>query len=179
MSRLNVAQVMILMAYIPKEHKAYNVLPQIREREGEVFEYPSKLLFQLERVLGHDLTPYGYKSYEEYYDELDHCAEPFKDDPAIRKLFDEYKDEVKRMNKKEEWSICKYIGARIGKVKGLETGHVYYWPTTKENPVFHGVIDEEEFTSYWYPTEAEDWEILLDPTGMAYRTIYEKYRIRI
>ena len=36
------------------------------------------------------------------------------------------------------------------------------------------MIDEEEFTNYWFPTETEDWEILLDPTGMAYRTLFEK-----
>ena len=40
--------------------------------------------------------------------------------------------------------------------------------------VYCGVIDDEEFTAYLYPTEPSLWEILLDPTGMAYRTIYEK-----
>ena len=34
------------------------------------------------------------------------------------------------------------------------------------------VIDDEEFTAYLYPTEAHLWEILDDPTGMAYNTIY-------
>ena len=39
--------------------------------------------------------------------------------------------------------------------------------------MFCGVIDDEEFTAYLYPTEPHLWEILLDPTGMAYRTLYE------
>ena len=144
-----------------KEHERYDVLPWKRKNGGEVFDYPSKLLFQIEEIIGHDLTPYGYESYEEYYKEVDACAEPFKDDPAVTKLFASYKAEVMRMNRKEEWSICKYKGDRIGEIMGLEPGHTYYWPTTADNPVYCGVIDEEEFTNYWFPTETEDWEILL------------------
>lgn len=49
----------------------------------------------------------------------------------------------------------------------------YYWPTRRENPVYCGVIDDEEFTAYLYPTEASLWQILSDPTGMARRTIFE------
>ena len=33
------------------------------------------------------------------------------------------------------------------------------------------MIDEEEFTAYQYPTDPSAWEILLDPTGMAQRTL--------
>ena len=100
------------MPYIPKEHEKYDVLPWKRKNEGEVFDYPSKLLFQIEEIIGHDLTPYGYESYEEYYKEVDTCAEPFKDDPVVTKLFVKYKAEVMRMNRKEECSICKYKGDR-------------------------------------------------------------------
>lgn len=41
-----------------------------------------------------------------------------------------------------------------------------------ENPRYEGVIDEEEYTSYLYPTDSYLWEIAEDPTGIAYRTIY-------
>ena len=78
------------------------------------------------------------------------------------------------MNQKEEWSILRYIGPTDDNVGGLTHGKNYYWPTRKDNPVYCGVVDDEEFTSYRYPTEAHLWEILEDPTGMAYRTIYEK-----
>ena len=132
------------MPYIPKEHEKYDVLPRKRKNGGEAFDYPSKMLFQIEEIIGHDLTPYGYESYEEYYKEVDACAEPFKDDPAVTKLFASYKAEVMRMNRKEEWSICKYKGDRIGEIMGLESGHTYYWPTTADNPVYCGVIDEKE-----------------------------------
>lgn len=91
------------MPYIPKEHEKYDVLPRKRKNGGEAFDYPSKMLFQIEEIIGHDLTPYGYESYEEYYKEVDACAEPFKDDPAVTKLFASYKAEVMRMNRKEEW----------------------------------------------------------------------------
>ena len=39
---------------------------------------------------------------------------------------------------------------------------------------YEGVIDDEEFTSYLYSTEPEDWEILEDPTGMAYNTMFNR-----
>ena len=162
------------MPYIPEEHKKFDVMPWKRKRGGEAFAYPSELLYQIEKIIGHDLTPYGYKNYEEYYEEVDKCARPFESDEAVMDLFKKYKAEVMRLNKKEEWSICRYKGKRIGEVAGLIPGHTYYWPTTADNPVYCGVIDEEEFTTYWFPTEEDDWEILLDPTGMAFRTIHEK-----
>ena len=34
------------------------------------------------------------------------------------------------------------------------------------------MVDDEEFTSYLYPTDPDLWVILEDPTGMAYNTIY-------
>ena len=57
-------------------------------------------------------------------------------------------------------------------VFGLTQNKNYYWPTRKDKPVYCGVIDDEEFTAYLYPTEAHLWEILEDPTGMAHNTIY-------
>lgn len=53
-------------------------------------------------------------------------------------------------------------------------GKIYYWPTSNSNPVYGGVVNEEEFTSYLYATELDMWEILEAPTGMDYRTIYKK-----
>ena len=73
------------------------------------------------------------------------------------------------MNRKEQWSVLKFIGTEID---GLTPGSNYYWPSSFSNPVYRGVVDDEEFTSYLYPTDADLWEILEDPTGMAYNTIY-------
>ena len=63
-------------------------------------------------------------------------------------------------------------GENIG-ILGLHKGRYYYWPCSAANPEFSGIIDDEEFTAYLYPTEPELWEIVLDPTGMAHRTIYK------
>jgi hypothetical protein len=80
-----------------------------------------------------------------------------------------------RMNNKENWSVLRWLGDHFPKgcsVRCVDKGRCYYWPCDIDNPVYQGVIDNEEYTSYWYPTEPEMWEILEDPTGMAYRTIY-------
>ena len=35
------------MAYIPKQHEKYDLLPECRKHGGEVFDYPSKLIFKI------------------------------------------------------------------------------------------------------------------------------------
>lgn len=164
------------MAYIPEQHKKYDLLPHCKKHGGEVFEYPCKLLDKLEKYLpgGENLMPYGYKSYEEYYSEIDKLAEQFFTDPDVAKMYAEFKNEMLKLNVKENWSVLRYIGKSSKSCIGLTHGNIYYWPCSIDNPVYEGVIDDEEFTSYLYPTEASEWEILEDPTGMAYRTIYNK-----
>lgn len=164
------------MTYIPEKHKKYNLLPRCREKGGEVFSYPSELLNRLEKYLPENqgMLPYGYKSYEEYYSEMDKLSKKYFIDSEAEKLYVEFRAEMLRLNVKENWSVLRYIGENIDEIMGLTKGNIYYWPCSVENPVYEGVIDDEEFTSYQYPTEATDWEILEDPTGMAYRTIYNK-----
>lgn len=164
------------MAYIPEIHKKYDLLPYCRKKGGEVFEYPSKLLSKLEKYLpdGENMMPYGYESYEEYYSEIDKLAKRYFTEPDVSKMFTEFKAEMFKLNVKENWSVLRYIGKSSNDCMGLTSGCVYYWPCSIENPVYEGVIDDEEFTSYMYSTEADDWEILEDPTGMAYRTIHNK-----
>lgn len=159
------------MPYIPKEHEKYNLLPFCREHGGEVFEYPCDLLDELEEYIPSEdqLTPYGFKSYEEYNQEIDRIARRFLDQPQVMDLFAEFKTQIYEMNRKEQWSVLKYIGTEVD---GLTLGRNYYWPSSFSNPVYRGVVDDEEFTSYLYPTDADLWEILEDPTGMAYNTIY-------
>lgn len=57
------------MVYIPEQHKKYELLPRCRKNGGEVFEYSSKLLYQVNSCLPYGvlLDPYGYKSYEEFF----------------------------------------------------------------------------------------------------------------
>lgn len=160
------------MPYIPKQHEKYNLLPMCRKHGGEVFEYPSELMGKLSEVGVHELDPYGYESLEDYYTEVDKRALQFTD-TSILELLKRYKKRMMELNQKENWSILKYIGEDMDSGFGLTNGRYYYWPCTKENATFRGVIDDEEYTAYLYPTESKLWEIAEDPTGMAYRTIFE------
>ena len=162
------------MAYIPKEHEKYDVLPMCRRNGGEVFSYPSEIVDELDKKLpdGETLIPYGYSSMDEYIQKMEEYAAEYFTEESDKQLFAKFKILMDEMNRKEEWSIVKYIGETDDNLFGLTQGHTYYWPCSKNNPTYDGVIDDEEFTSYWYATEPKDWEILLDPTGMAYATIF-------
>lgn len=162
------------MPYIPEAHQKYAVLPWKRKHGGEVFEYTNWDHLEPYIPREESLEPYGVKSYEEYDSILDCCVKANSQNEAVVKLFEDFRATMKRLNHKEDWSILRYTGSRIGEIDGLVPGHVYYWPCDKTNPVYRGVIDEAEYTAYWFPTEETDWEILEDPTGMAYRTIHEK-----
>ncbi len=165
----------IIVPYIPTEHEQYNLLPLCRKAGCEVFDYPSKLLYETEQLLGSSegLFPYNFDSYEDYFASIDALIAKHSADSVIVQKLLEVRETVVKMNCKEEWSILKHIGPSDDSCLGLTNGKNYYWPTQKKNPVYCGVIDDEEFTAYLYPTEPRLWEILLDPTGMAYRTIYQ------
>ena len=163
------------MPYIPKEHQQYNILPCCRKDGGEVFDYPSELIFEAEQLLGSSegLVPYNFDSYDQYFASIDRLTEANSQDSKIVSKLIQIREMVWKMNQKEEWSILRYIGPSDDGLCGLTKGKLYYWPTRKENPVYCGVIDDEEFTTYLYPTEKSLWEIVEDPTGMAHRTIHE------
>lgn len=162
------------MAYIPEKHKKYNVLPMCRKVRGEVFSYPGEIIDELEKYLPdtENMIPYGYDSYDQYIAKMDMLALQYFQDKKSQIIYEQFKIVMQEMNDKENWSIVKYIGKSDDKLFGLTQGNDYYWPCSKQNPRYEGVIDDEEFTSYWYSTEAEDWQILVDPTGMAYATLY-------
>lgn len=163
------------MPYIPKEHEKYDLLPNCRKNGGEVFDYPSKLIFEAEQLLGSSLGlfPYNFDSYADYFCSIDALIKDNINRPEVISKLEKIRDMVKIMNQKEEWSILRYVGPSDDSLLGLTHGKNYYWPTRKDNPVYNGVIDDEEFTAYLYPTEAHLWEIIEDSTGMAYRTIFE------
>lgn len=174
--------------YIPKEHAEYDLLPNSRKKGGEVFSYPEELNM-IDRLvsekLGDDneegksmrLIPYGKKCYAEYFGMLERYANRFREeDPELAQLIDWLAAVTKRMNVKEDWSVVRYVGSEhdedpLAYVSGLTKGRCYYWPCSRDNPVYEGVIDNEEFTSYLYPCDPDSWEIVTDPTGMAARAL--------
>lgn len=175
------------MPYIPESHLQYEVLPLSRERGTEVFLYPGELeevddlLWDAEHVGGGDdkrvclLVPYGYASYEEYYDVLRDYARKHRGTFLERMLLGLI-DRVKALNVKEDWSVVRYLGSESDGDPGslaasLTPGRCYYWPCGKENPVYNGVIDDEELTAYLYPCDPACWEVVSDPTGMARRAL--------
>ncbi len=161
------------MPYIPEDHQKYNLLPLSTECGGEVFYYPSDLVDEIGSYYpeGIHFIPYGYDSYDAYFEYLEGYRKQCNNDD-LKRLFDRLKKAIIQYNQKEDWSICRYIGKGMSLVSGLTPGRCYYWPCCKDDPVYDGVIDDEEFTSYWYPTDEDLWEIVLDPTGMAYDALH-------
>ena len=163
------------MPYIPEKHKKYNLLPFCRKNGYEVFEYPSELLFEIGDInmkLCQTITPYGYKSYKEYYSTLDRLIKRNRRNKKLSRLLRLFKKEMIRLNNKDLWSVLKYTGET--NEFHLTHGRAYYWPCTKEEPYFRGIVDDEEFTNYLYDvygSHSHDWIILDDPTERAYRTL--------
>ena len=170
--------------YIPVEHADFGMLPKCRDCGGEVFVYPTELDVIDELISQHEgtegserrnclLVPHGMKSYSEYFTLLSGLAEKYREiDPELSELIEWLGGAMKRMNAKEDWSVVRYVGDQYSsddtaEVSGLTRGRCYYWPCSRENPVYMGVIDNEEFSSYLYPCDPDSWEIVLDPTGMA------------
>jgi len=164
----------------------------------EVFSYPSELEYQITDMLpeGEGVVPYGYNSYDDFYAELDRYIELFGSSNgelnALGRLLCEYKEKVRKMNVKENWSVLRYIGETTSDIFGLTHGRYYYWPCSIEHPEYEGVINNEEFTSYLAYAEgtvisddgivlnggkikpyagSATWEITEDPTGMAAKVL--------
>ena len=124
------------MVYIPKEHEKYDVLPICRKEGGEVFEYPSELICEVEKLLGSSaaLFPYNYESYEEYFAAIDNLISTHKADNILVSKLKELREIVWKMNQKEDWSILQYVGPSDDSLAGITHGKTYYWPTRKDNP---------------------------------------------
>lgn len=174
------------MAYIPEKHKQYGLLPTSVADGFEVFSYPSdlvdaidELLFELEDdyedsgcVRASLLIPYAIKSYEEYQKRIHSYIEKYPEH-EVADLLRLLSQQIRRMNVKEDWSVVRYVGHEFDgdEFASLTAGRCYYWSCSRENPTYEGVVDNEEFTSYLYPCNADSWEVVEDPTGMARRAL--------
>lgn len=168
--------------YIPEWHQKYDLLPHSRENGGEVFSYPVELM-ALQDLLSEaaekdgenvkvNIMPFGCKSYAEFFGRLSGYADKYR--TKSPELADAVLDVIELMdqaNAKEYWSVVRYTGNQPVGHRGLTPGRCYYWPCSPAHPIYEGVIDDEETTSYLYPCDPSRWEILEDPTGMAARAL--------
>lgn len=168
------------MPYIPREHKKYKLLPFCRKNKREVFEYPSDLLDEVNKLLpeGESLMPYGYKSYDEYYDEWYKFFQNAADEKDKKKL-DSFANRMLSLNVKETWAVLKYVGetSEDCEFAGLTHGKYYYCPRPTPESDMIGVVDNEEFTSYMYPCDSSDWIVYEDPTGEASKALNQKPKV--
>jgi hypothetical protein len=163
-----------------------------RKDGGEVFSYSTDLELEIREMLPNDesVIPYGYDSYEEFYKRLDEFISQYGTEGGnlnkLGELLVEYKEDIKRRNVKENWSILRYVGETTS---NFTNGRYYYCPCSVDSPQFEGIIDDEEFTSYLasvgnsnkaynsledasndgvkeYFEQNSDWEIVEDPTRM-------------
>ena len=187
---------------IPVAHDDYGLLPYRREHGGEVFSYPAELDYidgRIAKIEGdeeageHKVNVYPFKadSYDDYYGMLENLAKKYE--PIDAELSEEIEliiGIIKSMNAKEEWSVVRYVGDQfegdpLADTHDLTKGRCYYWPCSKAHPVYEGVIDNEETTSYLYPCDPDSWEIVEDPTGMAARALagdadtVDKWRVEL
>ncbi len=177
--------------YIPAAHREYGLLPRKRASGGEVFACPVELAAIEDWVADlegdaspdgtrrHHIVPHGLGSYAEYFALLARYARRYREaEPELASALDWLASAVKRMNVKEEWSILRYIGdneeCRLWGEHGLTVGRCYYWPSSHDNPVYEGVIDDAECALCLYPCDPDIWEVVEDPTGMASRVLYSK-----
>lgn len=95
------------MPYIPINHEQYDLLPLCRKDGGEVFDYPSKLIYEAEQMLGSSegLFPYNFSSYEDYYASVDALIAKHSADCEIVQKLHEVREMIIKMNRKEEWSV--------------------------------------------------------------------------
>lgn len=173
--------------YIPEQHLGYGLLPDLTAVGGEVFSYPTELNEVDSMVIECEdderdergyrvsqIMPYGFGSYAEYFGMLTSLAEKYRESrPEIAEAIESLSAKMKLMNIKENWSVVRYVGSQFDDdaLPHLTKGRCYYWPCSRENPVYEGVVDNEEFTSYMYPCDKDSWEIVEDPTGMAARAL--------
>ncbi len=173
--------------YIPKQHLGYGLLPDLTASGGEVFSYPTELS-EIDSMVNEcegderdergyrvsQIMPYGFGSYAEYFGLLATLAGRYREsNPDVAEAIESLSAKMKLMNVKEDWSVVRYVGSQFDDdaIPHLTKGRCYYWPCSRENPVYEGVVDNEEFTSYMYPCDKDSWEILEDPTGMAARAL--------
>ncbi|MEG2011522.1 MAG: hypothetical protein RR067_05975 [Bacilli bacterium] len=164
------------MAYIPKEHKKYNLLPGITKNGYEVIIFDRKLMNEIEKdfkdkkillkieSLDKNIMHYwDYNSYEQYFNDIDLLISIF---PFMKKKLDEYKSSLILRNDKRKWGVLKYIGISN---YNFTNNNYYYVPIYEINGKFYddGIIDNEEESSVVTTTyEVSNFKVIIDLYGI-------------
>ena len=176
------------MAYIPKAHEKYHLLPLFVETNLEVILIPETDAFQIAELLPdgeliwpcNELSEPIHHDYAEYYAKLDSYLVRFGTAEGklndLGKLIEGFKKNVQQMNVKENWSVLKYIGEENGdEFQTFTSGWHYYMACSDKPRKILGIIDDDGFegaydndtnSSIWERI-AKSWEIVEDPSGMA------------
>ena len=174
--------------YIPAEHTRLDLLPSSREQGKEVITMPRELDALIDVIVERDQTtreseltyllPFGYKCFADYFGRLARLSEHYgESDPELSDLIDDIACAMARANTKELWSVVRYVGSAFSETERILTpGRCYYWPTSPDNPIYQGVIDDSETTTFAYPCDPEHWEIVRDPLGMAKRALAGEFK---
>ena len=157
------------MPYIPKKHEMYDLLPNCKKYDFEIFIYDYNKLKNIQKLTNIPdmiINPYQrYKTYEEFFEELKNLIDEY---PNYKNEFIEYKNSIIKMNNKDLWSIVQYTGETNF---GFTKGKYYYVPMYIENNswVFGGIIDNEEYcagVSFNIPIKFDkDFKIIIDESN--------------
>lgn len=173
------------MPYIPEKHANLGLLPKSTKESLEVIFYPNELIERINQLLQPSnqnqetesdqtlfLVPIKKDSLVRYQAEIDEYLTRYKKE-EVADFLKLLKLEIRQMNIKENWSVVRFTGHQFENdtYPLLTRGACYYWPCSRENPEYLGVIDNGESTANLYPSTPSDWEIVDDPTGMAARAL--------
>jgi hypothetical protein len=91
----------------------------------------------------------------------------------------DFKENVQKMNIKENWSVLRYTGETDPDFDDFTHGRYYYWACSADTLVFEGAISDEGLPLYGdyspdssvWASISQSWEIAEDPTGIAYNLL--------
>lgn len=167
------------MTTIPKKHRKYiksGLLSHSRRIGAELLYQPYDLVTLLEfklRKYRKFVSSYGCCSRKAYFRYLDSLVTKYgwrlKN---FKTEIKELKKTMKLWNRKNQWSVLRYIGETEDSSDPWYThGKCYYFPASVSKSEYHGFFNNEEFFTDRCNIFKKEWEILEDPSGMAKRVL--------
>lgn len=158
--------------YIPETHKKYNVLPNHRKWNEEIFIWEENLLRKIEKYtnMNNAYPYYRYKKYQNFFEEIDEWIKKY---PEIKKDILNYKNSIIKLNNKDNWAIVQYIGVSN---RDFTNNNFYYVVMYQEKNCWkvYGIVDNEEYNAFsvWsnkctnHIDLLKDFKIIIDPSNI-------------